>query len=130
MRQETNMRLLPVERVQVAAPPRKRQVRRVPDRVIKTASQDRWRGLYAVLACGILVLDADGALLDANDAAQDILGFSLSPMRGQELARTLVTATREDGSELRAAERPSQTALRTGQPQRDVVMGITRHDGE
>ncbi len=125
---DTKMRPLPLKGVQVA-PPRNHQLKRTADRVRDAASDDRWRGLYAVLACGILVLDAAGALLDANDAAQDILGISLSHMRGQELARTLATAAREDGSALPAAERPSQTALRTGQPQRDVVMGITRHDG-
>ncbi len=129
MRQETDMWLVSVEGVQTLARPRKRQVRRVAAHVRDTASEDHWRGLYAVLACGILVLDAAGALYDANDAAQDILGISLAHIRGQELGRTLATATREDGSELPAAERPSQKALRTGQPQRDVVMGITRHDG-
>jgi len=93
-------------------------------------SRERLRTLYATVACGVLTLAADGTVTDANVAARRILGLDHALTQSRFLDQALAATTREDGVLLPVAERPLQVALRTGQPQRAVVVGITRLDGE
>ncbi len=84
--------------------------------------------VFAAMACGV-VRDASGIVVDANAEAERILGCSLDDMRGRPLVSSLGAATRLDGSPLPAEERPAAVAYRTGQPQCNRIMSITRPDG-
>lgn len=94
------------------------------------AAAESARAIYGALASGVVLLDGAGAILDANPAAEDLLGVSLGEMRGRVLSDSLWPATRLDGSPLPRAERPALAALRTGQPQRGVIVRLSRPDGE
>ena len=93
------------------------------------ASEERLRKLYHAMACGVLVRDGAEIIVDANEAAEEILGYSLAEMVGKT-SDELWPVARADESTLPAAERPSAVARRTGQPLRQVVMRIQRPDGE
>src|SRR5207248_1880759 len=47
------------------------------------ASEQRLRTLYRTMACGVMVRDASGVIVDANEAAEQIFGYSLAQMRGR-----------------------------------------------
>jgi diguanylate cyclase (GGDEF)-like protein/PAS domain S-box-containing protein/putative nucleotidyltransferase with HDIG domain len=96
----------------------------------RSAAGERLRALYATMACGVMVRDADGLVVDANAAAQEILGRPLEYLRGLPLSDTLVQTMREDGTPLPPEDRPVALALRTGLPQRGYVMAATVGDGQ
>ena len=64
---------------------------------------DEMQRVYAALASGVVVLDAQGCVVEANAAAEEILGVSLDALRGHSLASPRWTASRPDG---RAAQAP------------------------
>jgi PAS domain S-box-containing protein len=59
---------------------------------------------------------ADGRIIDANPAAERILGLSLDEMMGRSSIDPRWKSTREDGSVLPGEEHFSMVALRTGKP--------------
>ena len=91
-------------------------------------SSAKWLGqIYATMACGLVVLDLDGMVLDANAAAQDILGEPGSTLRGRTIALAFPQAEPEDsGTPVR--QHPLQGAL--SGPLRNLTFGVRRPDGE
>ncbi|HZS00194.1 MAG TPA: PAS domain S-box protein, partial [Chloroflexota bacterium] len=94
------------------------------------ASEERFRTLYHAAACGILVRNAAGETIDANEAATRIIGLPLAEMRGKTWSRAMGTATREDGSLFPEDERPLSIVLREGRPVHGVTISFRRPDGE
>src|SRR5207237_6736095 len=101
-----------------------RGCRRAVSQVNPTADA-RLRAVYEAMACGVIVRNASGDIVYANQAAMRIYGVA-DPV---ELAAADLDAAAfaYDGQPL--AERPSAKALRTLQPVRDVVVGRSRADG-
>src|SRR5215211_2233921 len=95
---------------------------------LPAASDEGLRALYHSVAYGVLVASASGQIVDANSAAEQILGCSLEQMRGRAAA-AFWQAVREDGSELPASEYPDQVAARTGDPVRNCVVNVAHRDG-
>ena len=88
----------------------------------------KWLGqIYATMACGLVVLDPDGVVLDANVAAQEILGASGPTLRGQTLVLAFQQAEPEDGG-TPARQHPLRGALT--EPLRNVTFRVRRPDGE
>ncbi|MBI4492864.1 MAG: EAL domain-containing protein [Chloroflexi bacterium] len=94
------------------------------------ASEQRVRTLYQAMACGVLVWDASGRIIDANTVAEQLLGARLDQMHAHTPDNPLWRVAREDGSDLPATERPALLALGTRRPVRDVTLRVTRPDGE
>jgi len=86
--------------------------------------EEGYRSLYMAVSGGIVVQNEDGAVIDANEAASEILGLSLPEIQGRTSFDPPWQAVREDGSPFPAEEHPSMVALRTGQAIRDVAMGV------
>ncbi len=76
------------------------------------------------LPVGVVFLNVQGEITSANPAAERILGLSLEQMRGLCSADHCWRAVHEDGSSFPGDQHPVMIALRTGQPVRDVVMGV------
>jgi len=95
-----------------------------------TTTAEQLRVIYATMAAGVVVLDRTGAISDANPAAERILGLSLAAMRGRVPSHDLWAVIDADGTPLPDDERPLLTALRTGQPHYDRIVGVVRQDGE
>ena len=89
------------------------------------ASETRYRTLYEAMACGVLVEDASGTIVDANQAAANILGVSIRDIKGASISGdSSVAVWSEDGSALPASRRPSTVALRERRAVRNRVVGL------
>ncbi len=87
-------------------------------------SEERYRRLVETMAQGVVVFDGTGGFVDANPAAEEMLGLSAGELRGRTSADPGWRAVREDGSPLPPEELPSTVALRTGREVDGRVMGI------
>lgn len=93
-------------------------------------SEERYRGLFNAMAEGVVVQAADGRIVSVNPAAERIQGRSAAQMMGLTSDAEEWQAVREDGSPFPGEEHPAMVTLRTGLPQSEVVMGLSRPDGE
>jgi PAS domain S-box-containing protein len=93
-------------------------------------AHERLRTLYDAMAAGVLVQGPNGEILEANRAAAIILGRTMEALRGRNTHEPIWKITREDGSELSLAEHPGARALLTRQPVREIIIGVTRADGQ
>jgi PAS domain S-box-containing protein len=84
---------------------------------------------FASMSEGVVLQGADGAILEANAAAEKILGLTRDQMAGRTSMDPLWRCVRADGSVFPGAEHPAMQTLGTGEPQRDVVMGVHKPDG-
>ena len=78
---------------------------------------------------GVVLYDADGRPIWCNPSARRILGASAVTEPGAAEGAEAWPAIREDGSQLPWSEHPAMTALRSGLPRRDVIMGVAQPDG-
>jgi PAS domain S-box-containing protein len=76
------------------------------------------------LPLGVVFQNAQGEIRIANPAAERILGLSLEQMRGVRSVDPRWRAIHEDGSPFPGDQHPAMITLRTGEPIRDVVMGV------
>jgi diguanylate cyclase (GGDEF)-like protein/PAS domain S-box-containing protein len=97
--------------------------RKALEAVLK-ASEATYRTLFETVPQGVIYHDAAGRITSANPAAQRILGLSLTQMQGLTPVDPSWHAVREDGSDFPGEHHPAMVALRTGQPVRNVVMGV------
>lgn len=95
-----------------------------------SASEERLRMIYNAMACGVMVWNASGEIVEINEAAQQIMGTSLDEIRRFRGLRRPYAFTRLDGSALPHEERPTAIALRTGRPRRNALVGVKRSDGQ
>lgn len=87
-------------------------------------SGEKYRCLFEMMAQGVIYQGADGRIIDANPAAQRILGLTLEQMKGKTSIDPQWRAIHEDGSDFPGETHPSMIALRTGDEVCNVVMGI------
>ncbi|MFO0891252.1 MAG: PAS domain S-box protein [Isosphaeraceae bacterium] len=89
-------------------------------------SEGRFRTLFETMAQGVVYQDATGRIIDANRAAERILGVSRDVLTTRDSTSPEWRAIHPDGSPFPGREHPTMVALRTGEPVRDVMMGV--HD--
>jgi diguanylate cyclase (GGDEF)-like protein/PAS domain S-box-containing protein len=89
-------------------------------------SERQLQGLYDAMACGVVVLAADGRVLRSNPAAEAILGLTGAELRS-ELLWTLCQPVEADGSPLDAESDPVTLALHDNRVVRRRTLGIIRH---
>ncbi|MGI4790105.1 MAG: PAS domain-containing protein [Janthinobacterium lividum] len=92
-------------------------------------SEERYRTVVEALTEGIIVQDAEGIVRTANPSAERILGLTIDEVTGRTSSDPRWEGIREDGSLMPGEEHPPMAALRTGQPQRNVIMGLRQPDG-
>jgi PAS domain S-box-containing protein len=97
------------------------------------ASIDRTRELQSMLfshsflntlATGYLLFDADGAVVDCNDAAERMLGVEREQLMGTAWRQSLSALISEDGMPLPREDQPAMMTLRSGEPCVDVTIGV------
>jgi PAS domain S-box-containing protein len=90
------------------------------------AAEARHRAVIDALHEGVIVRDATGAVVSANESAERLLGR-------EALARGSTpppfSNLRPDGSPLAPSEVPGLVALRTGQPSTNSLLQVQRIDG-
>ncbi len=93
------------------------------------AAESELRELYQAMACGVLVTDAAGIVITANDAALSLLGVTLETLVGRAIGVGIGAAADKDGTAVQIEERPIGRAIRTGHAVRDVITRVGRVDG-
>ncbi|RUT05506.1 hypothetical protein DSM106972_035130 [Dulcicalothrix desertica PCC 7102] len=81
------------------------------------------------IAPGMVFQLADGTIQACNPAAETILGFTLTQMRGGTSLDHLWQTIKEDGSPFPGETHPTMVALQTGQPVVGVIMGVYQANG-
>lgn len=99
------------------------------ERLERRAAEARYSAAVAALDEGVLVVDRTGTIMSVNSSARSMLGDWLrEEMQSSEILERWPMVT-ETGTPLRPDEHPLVVALRTGQPQSRVVMGLQQEDG-
>jgi PAS domain S-box-containing protein len=91
--------------------------------------ESRYGSVVDVLAEGITVQGADGAIYICNAAAEAILGLTRDEMMGRTSIDPRWRAIHEDGSPFPGETHPAMVTLATGEPCTGVVMGVCKRDG-
>ena len=88
-----------------------------------------YAGLLDTLAEGVVVIDSGGRIVDANPAAESILGRMGSTLVHRSTQDPHWNAIHEDGTPFAIEDHPALAALRLCRPQRGTLMGVTALDG-
>ncbi|HEV2010399.1 MAG TPA: EAL domain-containing protein [Candidatus Limnocylindria bacterium] len=92
------------------------------------ASEDRLRHVYEAVGCGLLVRDASGTIIFANEQAARLFGVPAEQLVGTEHVPG-VRRYAEDGTELTRTELASHVARTEQRAIRDVRTRLVRADG-
>jgi PAS domain S-box-containing protein len=93
---------------------------------LSLADDDRFHRLIAGLHVGVVVQGPHTEILVLNQAALDLLGVTEAQILGKTSFDPYWNIVREDGSVFPPEERPMATAIATGKPVRNVVIGVDR----
>jgi PAS domain S-box-containing protein len=91
------------------------------------AAEQRYRALVDGLAIGVVLMTPEG-IQAANPSAERILGLPADQIRGRAVVDPRWRCVHEDGSPFPGETHPIALSLRTGERQRNVVMGVYRPD--
>ena len=80
--------------------------------------------LFENVAQGVIYLDQDGKITEANPAAESLLGFSIEQMKGIDMLNVRWVAIKPNLTDFPNEDFPGIIALQTGQPVFNVVMGV------
>jgi PAS domain S-box-containing protein len=89
-----------------------------------------FRRLFDTMAQGVVLHDAAGAVVDANPAAERLLGLTFDQMAGRTPVDPGWRVLREDGSPLADDEHPGLVSLRSGAPVTAAILGVRSPDAE
>ncbi len=87
-------------------------------------SEEKYRTLFETMIQGVVYQEASGKIISTNSAAERILGLTLDQMQGRTSIDPRWKTIHEDGLDFPGETHPAMVALRTGEPVKDVVMGI------
>lgn len=87
-------------------------------------SAEKRRVLFDTMPQGVLFQDPDGKIVEANPAAERILGIPVAQMKGKGFVHPLWGTVHEDGSAFPLEEQPAMLAIKTGMAAQGIVMGI------
>ena len=93
-------------------------------------NEARLSSIIRSMAEGVIAIEKDGSFSVANQRAAQILGAVPHALESLSLADFDSDCWRLDGSPLSLDEFPASVTLATGRPQREVVMGLERPDGQ
>jgi two-component system sensor histidine kinase UhpB len=84
--------------------------------------------VFAAMAEGLLIYAKDGQIIEANPAAETILGLTRDQLLGKTLIDSQWQFIQEDGTPFPAREHLPTSAQITGQPARNRMLGIRLPD--
>jgi len=85
--------------------------------------------LWSTLPAGVLVVSAQGDIVDANPAAEQLLGMARESLVGAALRAPSSPLLRDDGSAYADGAHPVQRVLQGGQALHGETMGVRLADG-
>lgn len=116
--QERALRALSIQAVQLLELHRQRAMAENHRRFLSTVME--------TLAEGVIVRDQNRILVAHNPMASVLLGTKLDEQVGKTFSMLHYKPVQPDGFPMPTEELPSYKALATGEPQRNIVFGITR----
>lgn len=96
----------------------------------RDVQEARLRSTLNGLAEGVVFQQQDGRIVDANPAAERILGLSRDQLLGLTSFDPRWQAVNAQGLPLAGEQHPAVVTLRTGVEQNQCVMGVREHDGD
>ena len=93
------------------------------------ASRKRLDTIFNSATYGLTLQNTQAEILECNAAAERILGLTRDQLSGRSSTDPRWRAIHEDGRPFPGETHPASVALRTGEPVRDVTMGVHRPDG-
>jgi PAS domain S-box-containing protein len=93
----------------------------------KLRESERWhRSLIQTIPAAVLVHDADGRVTVSNPAARELLGPVEEVFSSKPTSERACRLLQEDGTPVRADAYPANHVLTTGQPVRNLVVGVEK----
>ncbi len=105
-------------------------VRVCSDVSVRVRQQAKLQALWSALPAGVVVQALDGSIVEANSAAEKLLGLTLAQLRGRDSADPRWRAVRSDGSDYPGAEHPAMRTLASGLALRNETMGVMTPEGQ
>jgi PAS domain S-box-containing protein len=93
-------------------------------------SEERFRISVNAMHEGLILQNSDGSIALKNEAAGRILGLEYEKVTASTFDEMDRHFLRDDGSAFPRDQQPIRLALRTGLPQRNVIMGYRLRDNE
>ena len=93
-------------------------------------SREHWPLIFDTIACGVILVNAAIQIVEANRAAQQIMGVSFEDMQQYIFASDNTVFRRPDGTPLPYEELQTATVFRTGEAQHHALEGFVRPDGQ
>ncbi|UCG29874.1 MAG: PAS domain S-box protein [candidate division WOR-3 bacterium] len=87
-------------------------------------SEARFRSLFDSTVAGVFFHDTDGVIVSANKQACDIFDMSASELIGTKHEDICSNVVDMDGNKLKGEDHPVTRTLRTGQPIRNMIVGM------
>jgi PAS domain S-box-containing protein len=87
-------------------------------------SEIKFKILFETMTQGVIYQNNAGEIIDANPAAQRILGLTLDEMQGKTSMNPEWKAIHEDGSDFPGDSHASMMALKTGKVVNNIIMGV------
>jgi cyclic di-GMP phosphodiesterase len=87
-------------------------------------SEQRYHSVVEALSEGVIMQAPDGKIVAFNKSVERILGLSAQEIESGSPDDSQWSLIREDGSPLLVKDYPTMVALRTGEPQSGVVVGV------
>jgi len=87
-------------------------------------SEEKYRTLFETMSQGVVYQDAEGKIISANPAAEEILGLTFDEMKGKTSMDPDWKAVRKDKSAMPGEEHAAMIALNTGQKVHNHLQGI------
>ena len=92
-------------------------------------SENRLKGLFETMAEGVVLIDADGQIVQANPAATRIAGLRRSEIEGGAYDSPEWNLLRPDGTKMPQKEMAGPRTMKEKRPIKDLVMGVEKPDG-
>ena len=99
------------------------------ERAVAVENAKRLEMLFDSIEDGVVVQAADGSVIEANLAAERILGLTKAQISGQAPYDPNWKRLKSDGSPFPIEDGPSRVALQTGKAVTNVLMGVEKPDG-
>jgi len=92
-------------------------------------SETRFRSLFKTITEGVILIDLDGQIIQANPAAERILGLKRSEIENRSYVAPEWEILRPDGTPMPPEEMAGPRAMKEMRLVKNVVMGTKRPDG-
>ena len=86
-------------------------------------SEEKHRTLFETMTQGVVYQNAEGIIIDANPAAEQILGLSLNQMQGKTSVDPRWKAIHEDGSDFPGEDHPHFSGFKNWQDSKTCYSG-------